>query len=130
MIGRTDIVIATHAGLAAALELSVRRIRSFWSDLVFAIPETGIRIRQYSQLELGHIDELFVYKNEHWADKWDELGTDASLTNTMIHLLAGEEGLTIVVDDPSESEMNLIIRAIQQGFSMDILNMIADREAA
>lgn len=108
MIGGEDFVIPTKAG-AVALQRAVSQTTLFWPQAVFEDAESGERFDQESSIPFGKCREILAYKDQTLAARWDQLGADDSLVETMIHLLVSDKSLTIVVDaDPSEQMKDFV----------------------
>lgn len=123
MIAGSDIRIPSSAG-PESMEVAVRAIRQQWPRAVFENPETGERYNFFWQIPFGGLDELFVYRDETTADKWDELGAVDELRNTMIHLLADVGMITVVIDFDDAATAG-IIRVITSGLRDSILYLEA-----
>jgi hypothetical protein len=129
MIGGTDVVIPTRAD-TAALDVAVRAIRREWPDAVFENAETGDRFLEYEELAFGDITELLVYRSEAFVDAWDDPDAGSLRFSTMIHLLAGEGELTVVIHDRNDLQIRRIVDAINRDLLMDILNTPITRGVA
>jgi hypothetical protein len=113
MIGGIDIAIPTNCG-ASSVEVAVRAIRQKWPRSVFENGTNGDRYDRFSEIPFGLIEELFVYRDRASADVWDAEGAIPSVYNTMIHLIADDDLLTVVVDE-KDAEMGEIVGAISSG---------------
>lgn len=118
MIGGLDIDLPTF-GNRSSVEVAVRAIRQIWPRSVFENTDTGDRYVFFWQIPFGKIDGLFVYRDAAIADAWDDEGAVPSLRNTMIHVIADDETITVVVDE-RDSEMSEVIAAITSGLRDDI----------
>lgn len=118
MIGGIDIDLPTY-GNSLALEIGVRAIRQIWSTAVFEDAETGDRYNRFWQIPFGSIKELFVYPDKESADAWDNEGAIPSLSNKMIHLIADDEAITVVVDE-KDAAMDEVVSSISSGLSDNI----------
>ena len=114
MIGGIDVQIPTRCG-PLATEVAVRAVRQRWPQAEFENGVTGERYREFCQIPFGEIDEIFVYRDRASADSWDAEGAIPSLYNTMIHIVADQELITVVVDE-RDSAMEEIIAAISSAF--------------
>lgn len=123
MMGGIDISLPTRAG-DESIEVAVRALRQRWPHAVFENSDTGERYDRFWQVPFGQIDELFVYRNEEQANQWDEHGAIPELKNTMIHLMA-DNGLITVVIDERDANTERIIDAIESGLSDAILYLEA-----
>lgn len=111
MIGGIDIRLKTRAG-ANSIEVAVRAIRQLWPHAVFENGQTGERYGQFGSIPFGEIEEIFVYRDNDTAEKWEAEGAIPELFNTMIHIIHDEGFLTIVVDEQN-AETSSLIEAIQ-----------------
>jgi hypothetical protein len=110
MIGGEDIIIETSdRRKPAVLDLVVRFIRRRWPHAVVQDGTSGNCFSSYAALPFGHIEELFVYRDERSFETWMRVGADVENANSMIHLLADETTLTLVVDDPGDPTMASVI---------------------
>ncbi len=96
------------------LEAAVRAIRRLWPRAVFENGTTGESYDQFHEIPFGLIDEIFVYMDSHFADIWDSEGAIPETANSMVHLIA-EEGLVTVVVDERDAMMETILAAIRSG---------------
>ena len=100
MIGGSDIAFQhafKHAG--SALELVAKTLRFRWPKAVYQNADTGVRYASYATVPFGQMRELFVYKDEDAFASWEKLGADASNRNTMVHALASNDSVTVVLDE-------------------------------
>lgn len=110
MIGGEDIVIETFdQPTPAVLDLVVRSIRRRWPGAVVQDGTSGTRFPSYISLPFGQVSELFVYRDELSFETWTRTGSDAENENAMIHLIAEDGALTLVVDDSGDPTMASII---------------------
>ena len=112
MIGGTDIVIPAKGG-HAPLDLCLRIIGRYWPAAVFEDALTGQHYDRYELVPISRLTEMLVYKNSVAANEWEQKGADPSLENTMIHLLRGENTLTVVVDNPQQHPMKELLDSIR-----------------
>jgi hypothetical protein len=129
MIGGKDILIPTDPG-AAALDFAVRAISRRWTSAVFEDAETGCMFDTYASVPFGTVREILVYKDKSAADRWHDLGADDALNGTMIHVLRGPAGLTLVVDSEPPAEVNSLVTAIQGGLGRGVFAETCWRPAA
>jgi len=118
MIGGIDVRVPT-LGAADALCVAVRAIRQSWPRAVFENGVTGERYDRFSQIPFGPIEELFVYRDSVAADAWDAQGATPALANTMVHIIADGDLMTLVVDD-RDAAMNELIDAVQSAMTDNI----------
>jgi hypothetical protein len=76
------------------------------------------------------MSDVFVYMNEETARKWDELGAEPELANTMIQVSVGDQEVTIVVDDPDSGVIPRFLSGLRSVLSMDIFTASAKGVAA
>jgi hypothetical protein len=110
MIGGEDIVVETSdRPRSAVLDAVVCCIRRCWPRAVVVDGITGTRFDSYGAVPFGLLSELLVYRDEPSFDAWQQLGADSGNANTMIHLIADDAALTLVVDDPDDATMASIV---------------------
>lgn len=124
MIGGVDIPILTGAG-ELSLVAATRAIRQYWPSAVFEDSATGRRYPSYWDTPFDQMEEVFVYRDAAAADLWDTEGAIPQAHNSMIHLIADEGLTTVVVDDPDDLVMKIIVAAIISGLRDTILNLPA-----
>lgn len=113
MIGRVDINFPTNLPPAEVLDVCARVAAERWPVAVFEDAESGDVYDSYFRVPFGRLRELFVYRDTNAYDSWEERGADASNANTMVHLLCYRTGrMTVVVDDPRQPEMGLLLARI------------------
>ena len=128
MIGGIDIEIPTRSG-AASIEVAVRVIRQRWQYAEFENGVTGDRYHEFRDIPFGKLDEIFVYRDRPIADRWDEEGAIPELYNTMIHVIADEELISVVVDE-RDALIEEIVAAISSALGDDIFYVPAELVAA
>lgn len=134
MIGGIDVRLPTTAGVSS-IEIAVRAIGQQWPECTFENGVTGERYERYSQIPFGELDELFVYRDRESAAKWDADGAVPDVYNTMVHLIADDDLLTVVVDE-KDAPMNILLDAIESALYDHVLvgaaELVgpAEREAA
>jgi hypothetical protein len=96
-----------------------------WPRAVFEDATTGVVYDSYESLPFRDLTELFVYRDREVAQSWDEHGAIPALVNTMLHLLGCPEELTAVADFFESGSVRRILRSIEAGLRMDILNVPA-----
>ena len=129
MIGGHDILIPTAAG-ASAIELALRLAAQIWPHAIYENAATGDRYEQHAALPLGLIREVLVYRDKATADKWDELGADPSLNDTLVQLFIQDDALTVVLDSEVSAQMSEYVQALRTGLRQDIFHVVATRRAA
>lgn len=112
MIGGIDYVVSYDS-------ISLKLIERMWP---FAVVEdvNGDRIAIENCAFIPRMTELFIYKNMKIAMKWEELGAEPELVDTMIHIIARNEEVTIVVDTPDLFEL------IKETHDEEHLNKLAE----
>jgi hypothetical protein len=125
MIGGIDIDLLSRAG-DRSVEVAVRAVRQYWPLAVYENPETADRYEFFSEIPFRGLSELFIYRDSQSADEWDEHGAVPRLANTMIHVIADADRLTIVVDDKN-AQMNRLIEDLAAALVDEVLFLSADR---
>lgn len=128
MIGGIDVPIPTLAG-SSSIEVAVRAIRQRWPSATFENGDTGEHYEQFQKIPFGEVEELFVYRDSEAASRWDDEGAVPELYNTMIHLIADDDLLTVVVDEKDEAIQELLT-AIEFALRDEIFFVPAELEAA
>lgn len=124
MIGGHDICFHTDTPAQAA-EGAIRIVHAAWPDAVVENAENG-EIQSHC-IGVGDLSaESLIYKNASARDSWMEKGAVAENSNLMVHLICGEDSLTIVVDELAAGEISAIIAAIREHVYQDIFWMRAD----
>ncbi len=128
MIGGIDIPIPTRAG-PISIEVAVRAIRQKWPHAEYENGLTGERYSQFCQIPFGELEEVFVYRDHESADRWEAEGAVPSLENTMIHLVADRDLVTVVVD-LRDAAMEEVVAAISSALGDNIFCIPAELVAA
>lgn len=131
MIGGVDVILQTPANPRQAVSASLRLAKRIWPSAVVENADTG----QRSAIGVGaflpeEVTEMFIYQNEETACKWDELGAETQLANTMIHILVQAGQITLVVDDPNAQPIQAFISGLSSALRMDIFSTRAIKGAA
>lgn len=124
MIGGIDIAILTQnsdSGLVAA----VRAILQYWPRAVFENGTTGERYDRLANVPFGRLQELFVYRDVAIADAWDADGAIPELYDTMVHLLADDDRITLVVDS-TDGPIAELVDAVRSALSDSIHHVLAE----
>jgi hypothetical protein len=126
MIGGVEVDLPTRAG-ANALTAAVRAIRRVegWRRAVFENATSGDAYPRFEDVPFGQLSELFVYRDAEAKRIWDDEGAVPQASNTMIHLISDEYGLTAVVDDDDAEEMRIILEAIRSLLGDELLERAA-----
>ncbi len=127
MIGGTDVLIPTQAGVAA-LDACVRAIQSEWPQVVFEDALTGACFEAHECVSMQEPSEVLAYRDQNAAQAWDERGAADELRNTMIHVLTAPGQMTLVVDDPTSPSMRRIVALLKRELRADALNVPAQRQ--
>lgn len=127
MIGGIDTDLPTMAG-EYSLEVAVRAVRQHWPNCVFENPETAEHYEFFWQIPFGSIQEIFVYRDADASQGWDTEGAIPELYNTMVHILAAVETVTIVVDEMNP-EMKGLIDDVSSALSDEIFYVSANAES-
>lgn len=128
MIGGIDVRLRTMAG-DSSTEVAVRAIRQRWPRAVFENGITGERYDHFWQIPFGEIDEMFVYRDAAFADRWDTEGAIPDVYNTMIHLIHDGDLLTVVIDEKDRA-MEELLAAIESGLDDEIHHITVELAAA
>ncbi len=125
MIGGHDISFHTETS-AQATEGTIRILRASWRNSVVENAETGEFLGPvfFGFEELP--SEVLIYKNAAAHDSWAAHGATPENANLMVHIIRGENSMTLVVDDPNAAEMRALIAAIYDHVHQDIFWMRAD----
>ena len=93
------------------MEIAVRKIGERWRLAEFENGITGDQYHEFRQIPFGEIEEIFVYADHDSVERWGDEGATPANSNTMIHLVADEETLTLVIDE-RDAAMDEIIEAV------------------
>jgi hypothetical protein len=108
MIGGIDVQIPTRCGPPLSTEVAVRAIRQQWPDAEYENGATGERYSRFHLIPFGEIEELFIYRDRLSADRWDTEGAIPDLRNTMIHIVAEVDLISVVVDSRDVAMVEII----------------------
>ncbi|MEX0701808.1 MAG: hypothetical protein WD069_06900 [Planctomycetales bacterium] len=106
-----DIEIKTNLG-RSALDRCVRVVLGFWPQAVIDDGDTGERYHDVGDVPLETTTEVLVYRDDDFAAKWDELGAEPEIENTMVHLLYDPGYINVVVGNPDDDEMRPLLAEI------------------
>jgi hypothetical protein len=98
MIGGVEYQIPSRAG-ESSVKVAVSVIQRKWPRAVFENGETGERYNDIRKIPFEDLREIFVYRDLDAADTWDRDGAVPEDANTMVHLIADEGLITMVVDE-------------------------------
>jgi hypothetical protein len=87
--------------LPAALDSAALAIFRRWRSAVIQTGN-GAVFHTLSEVPLSTATELFIYRDHASLRDWEAHGARPENAAAMIHLLATDDGLTIVVGDPHE----------------------------
>lgn len=111
--GGVDIVF-TCIGADVCMIRAVRMLEIFWPRCILSDPDSDNTWTSSHSVPFGKMRELFAYKSRELMEKWHELGAEPQLLGTMIHFLHnGEDQLTIVVDDPEDTETKKFLDSVR-----------------
>jgi hypothetical protein len=127
MIGGTDVLIPTQAGVAS-LDACVRAVQSEWPQAVFEDAATGAFFDADECLSMQELSEMFAYRDHNAAQSWDKRGAAPELRNTMIHVLTAPGQLTVVVDDPTSPPIRRIVTSLKRELRSEAVNVPAQPE--
>jgi len=115
MIGGIDIRIPSAAG-NESLEKATRAVAQYWPDAVFGHGETGELYQHAFLVPFSELDEIFVYRDDKYANLWLEQGAVQEAYNSMVHILYDPGLLTVVIDERNE-EMDMALKAIKSSLA-------------
>jgi hypothetical protein len=115
MIGGADVVLEYPGVLRASggLDIAARHFAARWPSAVFQDGASGGVFTTYSSIPFGRLTEMFIYRDAMALESWTNLGADAGNANAMVHLIADEAALTVVVDDPTDPTIRSIVREVR-----------------
>jgi len=116
MIGGIDIEIPTQLG-PAALDRGTRTILRAWPEAVIVDADTGAKLQDLAGVSFTELRELLIYRDPAAEARWELEGAIPELRDTMVHLLADDELITVVVDDPSSPEMQSLLEDLHHELS-------------
>ena len=125
MIGRHDITFRSETA-SQAMEGAIRLVRASWREAIVENAETGELLSRDSVGVEELPAELLIYKNASARGSWRANGAIPENANLMVHILRGNESMTIVVDDPNTAEMAIMVAAIRDHVYQDIFWIRAD----
>jgi hypothetical protein len=98
MIGGVEYQIPSRAG-ESSVKVAVSAIQQKWPRAVFENGETGERYNDFREIPFEKLREIFVFRDLDAADAWDRDGAVPEVSNSMVHLIADEGLITMVVDE-------------------------------
>lgn len=118
MICGVDIRLNSVAG-RDSLEIAARAVAQIWQKADFADGETGERYDEDWLVPFSEMDEVFVYRDSHYAEFWFEKGAVPEARNQMIHF-PYDPGLLTAVIDARDQVMDTAIEAIKSALANDL----------
>lgn len=129
MIGGVDIEVpATER--TVALDLCAKVMSRYWPSAVFDDAESGRRYVRFEEVPFAGMRELLVYRDEQTAEKWDEWGAVPELEDSMVHFLAEDGRVTVVMDHPDSDVMRPVLSALQELLRQDSFRIPAQVQVA
>ncbi len=113
MIGGIDLTLSCDDP-DRALRSALAVLSKQWKQCII---EDAVTATDLSPIEISKIPlpaELLVYCDESSQQSWQNDGATPENCNRMVHLIRGDAGLTVVVDDPNTSEMRALLNEIQE----------------
>jgi hypothetical protein len=115
MVGGDDVVIDTRGvETGIILEAITRHILQSWRSAIIEDADHGKRFPSFSGVPFAQLRELMIYRDGAAFESWERLGADESNANSMFHLIADPDTMTIVVDDARESSIATVLEEIRQ----------------
>lgn len=129
MIGGTDIILPIHEQ-TEALDLVVRAVLRLWPHAVIEDVDAEEVLPPYEFINFHGRSELLVFHDQGAADKWDELGADPSLNDTLIHVLLSEGELTLSLDDEPSPKVKMFVQSLRKALRQDLFTAKAEMKDA
>ena len=111
MIGGNDIVFKA-VDSAASLEACGRIIGKRWPLARFEDAVTGDKYSRLADVPFGLVKELLAYPSKEAEASWDADRPD-SPENSMLYVIARENDITLVLDNPDTADMRYIVKGIR-----------------
>ena|ERR1700722_4863599 len=111
MIGGNDIVIPA-VGDPASLGACARIVQRHWPHARFEDAETGDKYASCDKIPFGCVRQLLAYPDARAEAAWDADSPD-SPPNSMLYLILSPKAITVVLDDPSATDMRSILDSIK-----------------
>jgi hypothetical protein len=116
MISGHDIVIPCQSESGFVFDRILHLARHVWKEAVIEDAETGDLLNpEYEDAFVG-VNGVMIYKDEASRKSWNENGSVEENRNTMIHVIAGWDKITLVVDDEKDSATEIIVAATRSAF--------------
>jgi hypothetical protein len=125
MIGGHDVAFPASSP-AQAMEGVVRLVCAAWPGAVVENAETGELLSGQLLGVRESPSEVLVYRNDAARNSWAADGATADNVNSMVHIIRGEQSITLVIDDPAKAEMSAMLLGVGEHLRQDIFWMRAD----
>ncbi len=120
MIGGHDLTFRVIVPAPAIVEGVVRLLLKRWTAATLEDALTGERVEFVPGRETPLPGEIFIYRDAEACRSWQQLGAVPETANNMVHLLQGDQTVTLVVDDPQSGEMKSLLDEVSQYLTQDI----------
>jgi len=131
MIGGMDIRIKSRAESEDALREAFLLISRIWPHAVVEDADTGKVLSVLFPIEaFAGLTGIMVYRDAAARESWGRIGADPSNSNTMIHVIANEDSVTLVLDDPDDADMRKVVQGMETFLANDIFHILAERQVA
>ena len=111
MIGGNDIVFGAVDD-SASLWACARIIRKRWPHVRFEDAITGNKYAHLTDVPFGSVKELLAFPSKEAEACWDADRPD-SPENSMLYIIARDEDITVVLDNPNTADMQFILSGIR-----------------
>jgi hypothetical protein len=125
MIGGHDICFRTDSS-AQVTEGVIRIVRVSWQEAIVENAETGEILHRHALGVRELPTELFIYKDAIARNSWMAEGAIPENANLMVHIICGDDSMTVVVDEPNTAEMATLLAAVRDHVCQDIFWMRAN----
>ena len=119
MIGGTEFIIPIR-DKAEALDLAIRLVLRLWPKAVIEDATAEEVLPAYESISFFGRHELLAFRDTESAEKWDKLGVDPSLNETLIHLIASDQELTVSLDDAPSAKMKAFAQTLRDALTQDL----------
>lgn len=131
MIGGYDIVFESNADPEDALRTAYRLLAYLWPHAVVEDGVTGELLSAGTPFDaFSGRSAIMVYRDSDARDSWDAYEAEPINHNTMIHVLAGPGGATLVVDNPNDPIAKQVIQGMRTFLTDNIFHITAEGRAA
>ena len=117
MISGRDIVIPCSTEPGFTFGRIFHLARHAWKKAVVEDADTGELLNPENEDAFVGVNAVMIYKDESSRESWNENGSVDQNRNTMIHVIAGWDKITFVVDDKIDAATEDIVAAAQSAFS-------------